>query len=780
MHDYMPNRQSGFTLIEALIAFVVLTVGILGTLLFHSALLQESGENKARLEAIKIAEHWIEERRSLGSTSTAYLSNIASLTASSALVAGTNTYYTVSWANASLASGASSDVYKIDLTISWPETTQPVQLSSYFGFLDPDNTIRPEDAADGSSGGDYSGNIKVPTGTLKELPRIEIANDAVSLAEAAGADNFRTQGNQDNIVIYKEGDDSKVALKVDDDTYVQLAQLQNFDNEILTITGRIYLSQDVDHQVSEIFGPVYGVSADDVSETIADGSAFAKFDPGNIEELSDNEFWLNNIIDIRASAGASCVISRYKNDDEGEAEWQRGIYGDYLCVAGTGWNGSIKPYHRQYYFESTTGSFGSRDIEIDGLVCGPPLRSYRYYTLSIPTSDDYTLDSFEADISRVGSVSNVRIQDVLSAAGATVVGQSGLVRFYKDEAALLSSNSGEGVLWENFFWHNPNYIISPSQAVGTFELTPTVSAPVPLFSLAEDGYKTPKVTEVTSGYTADNEVNFPGDVAHQNFYIARANTGPRTWDCESVWASFSSGSDFNQMSPATYLDQRVSSSTSSRYEMHGHLVDLGLPGYEGDAAYFPPYSTVTAAEADYNNYNSDLSTGAIILGYTLATESVTGTITFRSDLASLADFSLGGNPEPVISVDCIPDTGTLTEVGSLARYEFDCAVPSNWRGYIFAFNNSIPRKIAANNPVSVSASSVTTSNIDAVASAARDSSDTSNLGNTAVSYFFSLNAGSGGLANGPASSGDFSYLATEYVDTGSGEDIPTIMFQFGN
>jgi len=767
--------QSGFTLIEALIAFVVLTVGILGTLLFHSSLLKESGENKARLEAIKIAEDWIEARRSLSITSSAYTSNVANLAAGSTVVSGTNTSYTVSWANSSLASGAVSNIYKVDLTVSWPESNQAVQLSSYLGYLDPDKTIRPEDADNGTNGGEYTGSIKVPTGTLKELPRIEIANAAIEAAEEK-----RSQGAQDNIVIYRNGDDSKVAVKIDDDTYVQLAQLQDFDNEILTITGRVYLSQDSDHQVDEIFGPVYGVSAAAASVTNSPTGVFAKFNSDNIEELSDNQFWLNNIIDIRASAGASCLITRFKNYDDGEDEWQRGAYGDYLCVAGTGWNGSIKPYHRQYYFESSRGAFGSRDIDIDGMVCGPPLRSYRYYTLSVPTSEVYTLGDFEDDISKVGSDAVTSIADVLADSGATVVGQSGLVRFYKDETALSNSLSGEGVLWDNFFWQNPNYIVSPDQDTAYFALTPSVEAPelVQAGTSAENGYQTPKVTSVS---TPSYEVHFPGDVAHQNFYISSVNTGPRTWDCESVWRSFVDGSDFLWLNAADYPNQVVSGSNTS-YHKHGHLVAYGLPGYLGDSAYLPPYSSSTAEVSDYNNYNTDLSTGAIILGYTLATESISGQLTFRSDLASLADFSLGGNPEPVISVECIPDVEPITETGSLATYEFECAVPSNWRGYIFAFNNSDPRKIDADTPVSVSGLSedIGIGNIDEVASGARDPSDASTPGNTAVTYFFNLAAEDGGLAANTVSAAEFSFLATEYVDTGAGEDVPTILFQFSD
>ena len=60
----MRSKQSGFTLIEALIAFVVLSVGIVGTLLFHANLLADSNDNKSKLEAMAIAEKWMEVNRS--------------------------------------------------------------------------------------------------------------------------------------------------------------------------------------------------------------------------------------------------------------------------------------------------------------------------------------------------------------------------------------------------------------------------------------------------------------------------------------------------------------------------------------------------------------------------------------------------------------------------------------------------------------------------------------------------------------------------------------------
>ena len=56
--------QRGFTLLEALIAFVVLAGGLLAAFRFHTTTMAVTAESKIRSEAVALAEQKLEELRS--------------------------------------------------------------------------------------------------------------------------------------------------------------------------------------------------------------------------------------------------------------------------------------------------------------------------------------------------------------------------------------------------------------------------------------------------------------------------------------------------------------------------------------------------------------------------------------------------------------------------------------------------------------------------------------------------------------------------------------------
>ncbi len=58
------RNQRGFTLLEALIAFLILAAGLLAALRFHSVTIETTAEAKIRAEAVALAEQKVEEFRS--------------------------------------------------------------------------------------------------------------------------------------------------------------------------------------------------------------------------------------------------------------------------------------------------------------------------------------------------------------------------------------------------------------------------------------------------------------------------------------------------------------------------------------------------------------------------------------------------------------------------------------------------------------------------------------------------------------------------------------------
>ena len=57
----MHRDQTGFSLTEALVAFTVVSIGLLGVATFQSGLFSESAYNKARTEALALAQQKIEQ-----------------------------------------------------------------------------------------------------------------------------------------------------------------------------------------------------------------------------------------------------------------------------------------------------------------------------------------------------------------------------------------------------------------------------------------------------------------------------------------------------------------------------------------------------------------------------------------------------------------------------------------------------------------------------------------------------------------------------------------------
>ena len=656
--------MKGFTLIEALIAFIVLTIGILGGLLFHSTLVQESGESKAQIEALKVAEAQIEQIRATTGFSSATdletaLASLASGGGSS--VTGAIDTYTVTWSS---PVSVGSDAFSTSVNVAWSDGS--IALSTYFSWLDPNNVLDADEAGGGAGGGEYDGDIPLPTGTLEALERLELADAALVTSNA-----LRSEGN---LTVYTDTAASnaiRVAVKLDDSTYIQLAELDSADNELMQISGRVYnYPFDDDRLIDEKFDIVY------------------KPDGGD---------YVNEILDIRASAGANCVVTRFKNyPDNGTVNSKargKAMYGDYLCVAGTGWNGTLKVYRRD--FDGTKFS----DIDLQDLVCAPKTRAYRYYILG--TSD---VDDLDDQIDWAGVSSS--ITSIVSTTSSSLVGQSGLVRFYPTAA----SRSSEGVLWDDYFWHNPDFLVNPSAALASVVSGGTY---------AYEGYYVPSVID-----GQDNIVNLPGDIAYQNFVMSLEGNGGSAWTCGNVIANFQGGaasvataspntaSNIAALIPAApdlnpYVENIFPTVDGSRVSYLDHafkLKDLGMPGYNSQTnpnyGYIPSSASSSYVVTDYNKYDPSVSqVGVSILGYVLATNTISGQIAVPNTISGgYQSIVIGGNPEPVVSILCAIDPTVVASDADHSIHNYSCSVPESWEGHVYAYDGTSSSATSACSP----------------------------------------------------------------------------------
>lgn len=606
------NSQGGFTLIEALIAFLILTIGLLGASIFHSSLLRDTSETRSTLGANSVAEAEIERVRkavALLAETDDVATAIASSISSSAVASG-NQSYDVALKTSPVAVSGARSLHQYTLVVSWPAgeaDQESIELSSYIGWSNQSTEEESGvDLSEAASG--YEGSIPVPTGTLTALERKVLS--AASLA----AGSIVEDASNDDYTVYRlptsgETDDLIVGVKIGDD-FVQLAQLNAEQNELFSITGRIL--NDTAYPVENKFGCTYS-GATDFSTGICDSS------------IPDED-----VLDIAGTGGVGCIIYSFTNDNLVGGAEEEAVTGDYLCIAGTGWNGQLAPRILDIANPGATDTQES----IDGLVCSPELRGYKYVIV-----EPENPEAFATAVSNAISADDKR--DLLNATSVAVAGQSGLVRFYQDDDP---AKTDEGVYWGSYFWHNPDYLVEPSTA--------------------------------NFSYTVyDSEIeNFSGDIAYQNFFMFAPPTGNPKRTCANYGVSG---------------DSRYTTvvAGSGGYDA---LESKGLPGWDYTPSGYDAemFNTVQLSVEE----GDDQDKGVLILGYTLAKFSVKGTL-FIDSASTLdsTDFEMGGNPEPVVSILCnISDTVDDNSVTGYDGYSYSCGIPTSWTGAIYAHPTTYP------------------------------------------------------------------------------------------
>ena len=630
MH-YLSSRQSGFTLIEALIAFLILTIGILGAALFHSNLLSEHSESIGRQEAASIAESQIEairEEIKTASSQTAVQDFFDSFGVVS--VPTTSGIFFVSLSG-SAPNYSLSVTDNEEIALSFPIYAG---LQNFPTELEGNVSLSP-------SGTGYGGEIPLPTGTLTTLDRavvVDIGN-AQELASLSSP----------SYKVYDVGDDRIIAGIEIEGEFVQLVELQDESNEILVISGQIL--NDPNEPIGKNFGC-----------TIIGSSKGYCADTGGLVE--------DDVIDITATAGAGCVIYELVDYSLGTIPEDLNEFspdaGNYLCLVGTGWNGQISPG-----LVDIQGSCRGTDCAVQladfssTFVCAPQFRAGRYEILS--PSD---LFSFEDAVNSLGSgTRNANYWDAVAnlvgSAAVANVGQSGMARLYFNADPSISV---EGLYQDNFLFRNPEYSYPD-------EDYPLFGAEYEVYgnSSAYSGIGQDLTFSSFNAFAVDDTAiaNEPGDLAYQNFYIFKKPSGP-------------SGSDYADC--ATYgteqLPSVLVSLDSNAGNYHGYLAGLGFPGENYVV------SGATESQGLIDAYNKDFADhGSLVLGYALASQRVSGEIIVTNENNAgifPGVLNVVAQPQPEATIVCSA-TGTVTEEDASRRVEYECLIPEGWYGDIVVY-----------------------------------------------------------------------------------------------
>jgi type II secretory pathway pseudopilin PulG len=235
MNIQYKRYQAGFSLTEALVAFAVVTGGLLAVASFQAGLFSNSAYNKARTEALSLAQEKIEEFRHYSfADEDNYIDDNADGVMDAdgdyqeAPIPGNNADFVRSWDLTTNADGK-----RINVTVSWVDAsneTQSVALASTLTFLSPrsgaDQLVELSDPLITSP----TGRAELGEGTLDDYPTADL-----SPMGSPGVDGLSTYRYQDDLFLVDPN--RKVVLRLRD----ACSSTTGVCTDFVKISGTVYL-----------------------------------------------------------------------------------------------------------------------------------------------------------------------------------------------------------------------------------------------------------------------------------------------------------------------------------------------------------------------------------------------------------------------------------------------------------------------------------------------------------------------------------------------------------
>ena len=138
MNQLYRTKIQGFSLIEALIAALIVAVGMLGLARLQGVTLANSSESRARTDALNLAQEKIEELRTFSNQAT-YDSLANGINANTeSTMAGGGANFTRTWTITNCAN--SMNCKQVNVSVGWTDSSgvaQTVQLTSFITKTDP-------------------------------------------------------------------------------------------------------------------------------------------------------------------------------------------------------------------------------------------------------------------------------------------------------------------------------------------------------------------------------------------------------------------------------------------------------------------------------------------------------------------------------------------------------------------------------------------------------------------------------------------------------------------
>jgi Tfp pilus assembly protein PilV len=291
-------HRRGFVLLDALIAVVVVGIGLLGVAKLNSVMLASTGLAKTRAEATQLAEGKLEEIRAQQPPASKPTSST-----SPESISGVNASFQRSWTIVT-AGVTGMDLDKIAVCVSWGDSCggtgeKKVELNGLVTWTNLSTA-----AAIGSGeGGMTAGHPETPTGVA-----VEGGNNGEPYTTLPSGTGVTI--NNDGTRIYQKSD--KVTELIDDGTKRVLLTISD-GSDFSTITGRVYITW---------------------------GSAVNKKDKSDITLTV-----VKNFIQVLGSGGSVCQqfvsgggTTLPPHPTSGTTKFS---YFNYTCYMGAGWYGNI-------------------------------------------------------------------------------------------------------------------------------------------------------------------------------------------------------------------------------------------------------------------------------------------------------------------------------------------------------------------------------------------------------------------------------------------------------